>query len=236
MPIAIIPARGGSKRIPRKNLKPFASKPMLGYAIDAALESGCFDRVLVSTEDEEIAACAESLGAQVPFRRPAELADDFTGTTPVVVDAIRQLEALGVAADPVCCIYATVPLLRASDLREAFRWLQRPGVQFVFSMTEYASPIQRAYRQDEEGRMQPFWPEMMPKRSQDLEPAFHDAGQFYWGTRAAWLGEPEARAAGRLGFPLPRWRVADIDTEDDWRFAELLRETLDRLDADRSSE
>lgn len=222
MAIAIIPARGGSKRIPRKNIRPFCGKPMLAYAIEAARQSGCFTHIVVSTDDDEIAACARALGAEVPFLRPPALADDHTGTTPVVIDTIARLQALGITSDHYCCIYATVPLIEAADLSAAYQKLTEGDVPFVYSVAEFAFPIQRAVRMDERGHVTPFWPEMMAKRSQDLEKAYQDAGQFYWATREAWLHGHTQSA----GHPLPRWRVVDIDTEEDWHLAELLYRAL----------
>ncbi|WP_421270033.1 pseudaminic acid cytidylyltransferase [Aeromonas veronii] len=226
MAIAIIPARGGSKRIPRKNILPFCGQPMLAYAIQAAQKSGCFSKVVVSTDDEEIAKVARQLGAEVPFLRPANLADDHTGTTPVVIDTIQRLDQLGIQAEHYCCIYATVPLIQADDLKAAYQQLIASKAPFVYTVAEFGFPIQRAVRMDEQGRVTPFWPEQMAKRSQDLEPAYQDAGQFYWGTQAAWLGGISPVGGEGIGHILPRHRVVDIDTPEDWHLAELLYQVL----------
>ncbi|MCX7134342.1 pseudaminic acid cytidylyltransferase [Aeromonas sp.] len=226
MAIAIIPARGSSKRIPRKNIRPFCGQPMLAYAIQAARAAGCFSRIVVSTDDEEIADLARQLGAEVPFLRPASLADDHTGTTPVVIDAIRQLDDLGIQAEYYCCIYATVPLIQASDLSTAHDRLLASQAPFVYTVAEFGFPIQRAVRMDAQGRVSPFWPEQMAQRSQDLEPAYQDAGQFYWGSRAAWLGGISPVGGEGIGHILPRHRVVDIDTPEDWHLAELLYRVL----------
>ncbi|WFO50120.1 pseudaminic acid cytidylyltransferase [Aeromonas veronii] len=226
MAIAIIPARGGSKRIPRKNIRPFCGQPMLAYAIQAAQKSGCFSKVVVSTDDEEIAKVARQLGAEVPFLRPANLADDHTGTTPVVIDTIQRLDQLGILAEHYCCIYATVPLIQADYLKAANQQLISSKAPFVYTVAEFGFPIQRAVRMDEQGRVTPFWPEQMAKRSQDLEPAYQDAGQFYWGTRAAWLGGISPVGGEGIGHILPRHRVVDIDTPEDWHLAELLYQVL----------
>lgn len=226
MAIAIIPARGGSKRIPRKNIRPFCGQPMLAYAILAAQQSGCFSKVVVSTDDEEIAKVARQLGADVPFLRPANLADDHTGTTPVVIDTIQRLDQLSIQAEHYCCIYATVPLIQAADLRAARDRLLASKAPFVYTVAEFGFPIQRAVRMDEQGRVTPFWPEQMAKRSQDLEPAYQDAGQFYWGSRAAWLGGISPVGGEGIGHILPRHRVVDIDTPEDWHLAELLYQVL----------
>ncbi|HIC8839723.1 pseudaminic acid cytidylyltransferase [Aeromonas veronii] len=226
MAIAIIPARGGSKRIPRKNIRPFCGQPMLAYSILAAQQSGCFNKVVVSTDDEEIAEVARQLGAEVPFLRPASLADDHTGTTPVVIDTIQRLDQLGSQAKHYCCIYATVPLIQADDLKAAHQRLSASNAPFVYTVAEFGFPIQRAVRMDEQGRVTPFWPEQMAKRSQDLEPAYQDAGQFYWGTRDAWLGGISPVGGEGIGHILPRHRVVDIDTPEDWHLAELLYQVL----------
>lgn len=226
MAIAIIPARGGSKRIPHKNIRSFCGQPMLAYAIQAAQAAGCFSHIVVSTDDEEIAEVARQLGAEVPFMRPALLADDYTGTTPVVIDAIRQLDTLGTTAEHYCCIYATVPLIQADDLKAAHLRLLASQAPFVYAVTEFGFPIQRAVRMDEQGRVTPFWPEKMATRSQDLESAYQDAGQFYWGNRTAWLAGISPVGGEGLGHILPRFRVVDIDTPADWHLAELLYQVL----------
>jgi len=228
MAIAIIPARGGSKRIPGKNLRPFCGRPMLAYAISAARATGCFSHVAVSTDSEEIASLARQLGADVPFMRQATLADDHTGTTPVVVDCIERLAQLGIEADHYCCIYATAPLIQAADLQAAHRRLLASGAAYVYAVAEFGFPIQRAVRMNAEGLVTPFWPEQMSKRSQDLEAAYQDAGQFYWGTGQAWLSG-ESPVGGRgIGHLLPRHRVVDIDTPEDWTLAEFIYQALYR--------
>ena len=231
MTIAIIPARGGSKRIPRKNIRPFCGQPMIGYAIAAAQSSGCFEHIVVSTDDAEIAAVARDCGAEVPFLRDASLADDYTGTSAVVVDTIRRLQQLGIDAECYCCIYATVPLIRASDLQHSFARLQESDADFAFSVASFGFPIQRAIKLQDNGCVTPFWPENMGKRSQDLTPAYQDAGQFYWGKRDAWLTGKGVYDGNGLAQILPRYRVVDIDTEEDWHLAELLYQALQHYDA-----
>ena len=226
MRVAIIPARGGSKRIPRKNIKPFAGKPMIGYAIEAALGSGLFDKVVVSTDDDEIAEIARRHGAEIPFRRPAELADDVTPTVPVIAHAIRAGNELGWGIDYACCIYPGVTFIRASDIAAAFALLDASGGDgYSFPVTGFPSPIQRALRRADDGRVTPFNPEHVGTRTQDLEPAFHDAGQFYWGRAGAWLAGLNIHANGRT-IVLPEWRVVDIDTPADWDRAEALYQAL----------
>ncbi len=219
--IAIIPARGGSKRIPRKNILPFAGKPMIGYAIEAAQMSGLFDRVIVSTDDAEIGEVSRSLGAETPFVRPADLADDFTPTVPVVAHAIQACRALGWPVDTACCIYPGVPFIAIDDLRAALRLLESGVAPYAFPVTGFPSPIQRAMRRQADGRIAPFDPAFVNVRTQDLEPAFHDAGQFYWGHAEAWLQGLNIHANG-AAIVLPEWRVVDIDTPADWQRAEAL--------------
>lgn len=226
MRVAIIPARGGSKRIPRKNIKPFAGKPMIGYAIEAALGCGLFDHVIVSTDDDEIAEIAGQLGAAVPFRRPADLADDVTPTVPVIAHAIRACAVRGWVIDHACCIYPGVPFIRAADIAAAFDLLlSGDDGGYSFPVTGFPSPIQRALRRADDGRVAPFNPEHVGTRTQDLEPAYHDAGQFYWGHADAWLAGLNIHAHGRT-IVLPEWRVVDIDTPADWHRAEALHRAL----------
>lgn len=227
MAIAIIPARGGSKRIPRKNLKSFCGQPMLAYAIHAAQASGCFDHIVVSTDDPEIADVARSLGAEVPFLRSAELSDDFVGTTPVTVNTIERLrDELGIESDHYCCIYATVPLLDGRALRQGFEQLLASHADYVFSAAEFPFPIQRALRRDDAGFITPFHSDLIGQRSQDLEPAYQDAGQFYWGTQRAWLTGVGPFSGTGQALVLPRYKVVDIDTPEDWQLAELLYQAL----------
>ncbi len=225
MKIAIIPARGGSRRIPRKNVRNFGGQPMLAYAIGAALQSGLFAHVVVTTDDEEIAATARTLGAETPFMRPRELADDHTPTVPVIAHAIRACEELGWNISTACCLYPCVPFIEGDDLRDALQLLQSSGADYAFPVAEFPSAVQRALRRDTAGRLSPIDPRHQMTRTQDLEPAFFDAGQFYWGHREAWLNQPRIHANG-AGLPLPAWRVVDIDTEDDWLRAELLHRAL----------
>ena len=221
--IAIIPARGGSKRIPRKNVRPFCGKPMIAWSIEAVLAAGVFDAVVVSTDDEEIAAVAKSFGAEVPFVRPAELCDDHTATMPVIAHAIRWwLENRG-KVEYCCCVYATAPFLSAVDLRKGFDILrEKPKAEFAFSVTSYAFPIFRALQITESGRVKMFWPENELKRSQDLPEAWHDAGQFYWGRKNAFLKNEGVFTAVSYPVVLPRHLVQDIDTPEDWERAERM--------------
>ena len=222
MKLAIIPARGGSKRIPLKNIKPFCGKPMIAWSIEAALQSACFDQVIVSTDDAEIAEVARRWGAAVPFMRPAELSDDHTGTIPVIRHAIEWFNLQGQSVEQTCCLYATAPFVTAEDLRRGLDVLQGNDCDYAFSVTSYPFPIQRAIRINAEGRVEMFSPEHFNTRSQDLEEAFHDAGQFYWGRAHAWLQGEMIFSPHSLPVLLPRHRVQDIDTPEDWARAEWL--------------
>jgi pseudaminic acid cytidylyltransferase len=226
MRLAVIPARGGSKRIPRKNIKPFGGKPMIAWSIEVALQSGCFDRVLVSTDDPEIAQVAQSYGAEVPFVRPPELSDDHTGTIPVIAHATQWQADHGIPATQVCCIYATAPFVQAQDLQRGLAILQNSGADYAFSVTSYAFPIQRAIRITPDERVEMFQPDQFNTRSQDLQEAWHDAGQFYWGQAAAWLAQKPLFTQQATGVRLPRHRVQDIDTPEDWTRAEWMFKAL----------
>ena len=226
MKLAVIPARGGSKRIPRKNIKLFCGKPMIAWSIEAAYRTGLFDRIVVSTDDEEIASIARQYGAQVPFMRPAELSDDFTGTSPVIAHAIKWHLAHDFEPAEICCIYATAPFLQSEDVKLGLQVLLQSGAEFAFSVTSFAFPIQRAIRIRTDGRIEMFDPLKFQVRSQDLPEAFHDAGQFYWGTRDAWLSGTPIFGPKSAPVFLPRHRVQDIDTPEDWEQAELIMEML----------
>ncbi|MEO1202396.1 MAG: pseudaminic acid cytidylyltransferase [Pseudomonadota bacterium] len=231
MKLAIIPGRGGSKRIPRKNIREFAGKPLIAHPIGAALRSGLFDRVVVSTDDEEIAGIARDSGAEVPFLRPAELADDFTGTIEVIAHAVQQLRDASTAApSAVCCIYPTAPFVQVDDLRKGLTLLESESWQYVFSATSYSSSIFRSFSRAADGGLQMFFPDRFSTRTQDLPDALHDAAQFYWGRPEAWLGRERIYDSHSTVVQIPRWRVQDIDTEEDWLRAELVSAWLNSPD------
>ncbi|WP_421510721.1 pseudaminic acid cytidylyltransferase [Enterobacter sp. JS8-1] len=227
MNVAIIPARGGSKRIPRKNIKEFCGKPMIAWSIEAAQKSGVFDRIIVSTDDEEIAEVARQYGAEVPFMRPEELSNDFAGTIPVIRHATDWLISHDCAVDFVCCIYATAPFIRAEDIVLGLGTLQEQLGDYAFTVSRFPYPIQRALKVSDEQRISMFSPDMFHVRSQDLEESWHDAGQFYWGTSSAWLNEKPIFSADSYSIELPRERVQDIDTPEDWRVAEWLFKAME---------
>ena len=218
--LCVIPARGGSKRIPRKNVKDFLGKPLIAYSIEAALNSGVFERVIVSTDDAEIADVAVKFGAQVPFMRDAALSDDYATSSDAVADAAARLGGYA----HVCCLYATAPLITGEILREAYGKFEEAGCEFLFSATEFSFPIQRAIRLSEDGTVNMFYPQFALTRSQDLERAYHDAGAFYFGRREAWLDKKPIFAPHSRAFLLPRNLVCDIDTPEDFEFAQKLYE------------
>ena len=226
MNICVIPARGGSKRIPRKNIKLFCGKPMFAWSIEAAKKSGLFERIICSTDDEEIAVVAREHGAETPFLRPAELSDDHTGTIPVVVHAIKKLQNSENKIDLVCCIYATAPFIQEVDLKNSLEQLEKEDANYCFAVTNYPFPIQRAIRITKENRCEMLQPEMFNMRSQDLDEAFHDAGQLYWGKTTAWLETEQMFSLKSTPYILPRYLVQDIDTEEDWIHAELMFKAL----------
>ncbi len=227
MKLAVIPARGGSKRIPRKNIRDFAGKPLIAYSISLALGCELFDRIIVSTDDEEIADISLSLGAEVPFRRPDHLADDFTGTTEVIAHAIRGIakdEASELSA--VCCIYPTAPFIQAEDLSRGLDLLLADDWQYVFAATSFSSPIFRSFSESPDGGVKMFFPDKFQARSQDLPTALHDAGQFYWGRKDAWLEKKRIFENHSRVVYVPRWRVQDIDSDEDWQRAEQIAALL----------
>lgn len=225
MKIAIIPARGGSKRIPRKNIKAFHGKPMIAYAIEAAIKSNLFDQIIVSTDDDEISEVAIKNGASVPFKRPKELSDDYTPTVPVIAHAIKACKQLGWSPSDICCIYPGVPFLSAIELQDGYEILKRNSGSYVFPVTPFPSAIQRAFKRDENGYVKPFHPEYSSTRTQDLEQGYFDVGQFYWGGINSWLNELNIHMHG-CTLVVPEWKVVDIDTPSDWKRAEILYEAL----------
>jgi len=220
MNVAIIPARGGSKRIPRKNIQLFHNKPIIAYSIEVALNSGCFDRVIVSTDDAEIAAVAISYGAEVPFIRPDNIADDFATTIAVMQHAIAKL-ALPEESN-ICCLYATAPFISVEQITAGLVLLCAEELDYVFSAVEFSFPIQRAFRIIENGRVEMLHPELFNTRSQDLEQTFHDAGQFYWGSYSAFVAGRSFFSQQSKPIVLPASQVQDIDTPEDWKRAELM--------------
>jgi N-acylneuraminate cytidylyltransferase len=224
--ICIIPARGGSKRIPGKNIRLFAGLPMIAHSIRAAQEAGVFDRILVSTDSDEIASVARQFGAETPFVRPAELAGDFIGTDAVNVHALGWLAEQGEKVGAFCCVYATAPFLRARFLQRGLELLRQHHAVSALSVATFSGTIFRSLRLNAEGRIEMFWPENFPKRSQDFPAAYHDAGQFYWFDAARYLRAPRMIMDGAVPVIIPRSYVQDIDTPEDWEVAELMWRVL----------
>lgn len=218
--LCIIPARGGSKRIPRKNIKPFMGKPIIAYSIEAALASGLFDEVMVSTDDEEMARVARQHGAKVPFMRSSETANDYATTVDVLTEVISTYEQRGCSFDTICCLYATAPFVTAERLREASAQLS-DTIDACFTMVEYSYPIQRSLRVNKEGLVEMTYPEHLKSRSQDLEIIYHDAGQFYFVKTDALLTEKTVWCKRTAPLVLPELEVQDLDTETDWQLAEM---------------
>lgn len=229
MKIAVIPARGGSKRIPRKNIKLFYGKPMIAWSVEAAKSSGLFEHVIVSTDDAEIAEVARQWGAEVPFMRPAELSNDYAGTTEVIAHATQWAMDQDWPVTAVCCIYATAPFVQVSDLQRGLAVLESGNWFYAFTATDFASPIFRSFKQTAEGGIEMFFPEYYSSRSQDLPTALHDAGQFYWGRPEAWINNEAIFDCHSTPVIIPRWRVQDIDAQDDWLRAEHIFNQLKEL-------
>ena len=226
MTICIIPARGGSKRIPKKNIKKFFGRPMIAWSIEAAQKSKIFSRIIVSTDDDEIAAIANSLGADVPFMRPQELADDYTSTGDVMAHACRWIVDEGMSPEVICCLYPTAPFIQSSDLEQALAIMATGNWEYVFTVGEYASPVFRSFTQDPAGGVKMLFPECFETRSQDLDNVYHDAGMFYMGMLDAWIMGARVLDKHAIPMKIPSWRVQDIDTPEDWRRAELMYQVL----------
>lgn len=226
MIVAVITARGGSKRIPLKNIREFAGKPMIAWSIVAAKNSGLFDRIVVSTDSEEIAEIARKWGAETPFMRPAHLADDHTPTAPVLLHALEELESAGDKIDFACCIYPTAPFLLPDDLRKGLAAVRDNGAPAALSVTSFDFPILRAFKTESDGSISFNWPEHELTRSQDLPEFYHDAGQFYWVNAEKFHASSRLIMHGAQPVILPRKRVQDIDTQEDWEAAELMMRAL----------
>jgi len=224
MNVAIIPARGGSKRIPGKNIKDFMGKPIIHYPIKAAVESGLFAKVIVSTDSEEIANVAIKAGAEVPFERPKSIADDDTPTADVVLHAINWLNAHGEKVKYCCCIYATAPFVTSTSIRKGFSLLSENGYSEVITVTTFNSCIFRALQKGHDGSLEMLWPENELKKTQDFPEVYHDAGQFYWLDSEKFLESKKMWSAEAFPLVLPRYLIQDIDTLEDWETSELLFE------------
>lgn len=224
MKVAVIPARGGSKRIPQKNIKDFAGKPIIAYSIEAAIATGIFDRIIVSTDSEKIAQVAREYGAEVPFVRPQELSDDYTPTAPVLLHALQWMVSQGEDIKALCCIYATAPFIRSTDVIDAYDKLVENNVGTVFPVTTFSFSIFRSHKINDHGQLEMFFPEHELTRSQDLPEAFHDAGVFYWLDAKKFSETHKLYAKDAMPVIMPRLLVQDIDTPEDWLTAESLFE------------
>lgn len=220
--LCIIPARGGSKRIPRKNVKQFLGKPMLAYSIEAAKQSGLFEEIMVSTDDEEIAEVARQYGAKVPFMRSAETASDYATTADVLQEVIEKYKVLGKEFDNFCCFYATAPLVQSKDVVAAFERLQQSDFTIVYPVVQFSYPIWRCLDLAEDGTMSRHWPEYDKSRSQDLPKEYHDTGTFYWYKTKEWLAGHKKIG----GIEVDETTIQDIDTETDWKLAEMKYQLL----------
>lgn len=228
MNIAIIPARGGSKRIPKKNIKLFQGKPIIEYSIKAAVDSKLFDKVIVSTDEDEIMKIAEKSGAEVPFVRPPDLSDDYTPLPQVIKHALLWYQNKGVEYEYACCILATAPFVRSEDIMKGYEIINQEKNSSIFSVTSFPFPIFRALKINSNNNLEMFWPEHELTRSNDLPEAYHDAGQFYWIEKSNFLINEKLYAKDALPIILPRYLVQDIDTEEDWKRAELMYKLLEK--------
>lgn len=228
--VCIIPARGGSKRIPRKNVKSFCGKPMIAWSIEAARTSGVFDRIIVSTDDDEIAAVAQAHGAEVPFRRPAELANDHATTDEVFLHAVGCAELHHGPVDYACCLYATAPFVQSRYLRDGLALLRERESTSAFTVTSFGYSAFRALKINTRQRVEMFWPEHRLTRSQDLPEAYYDAGQFYWVDVAKYKVEGRIFSGDAVPIMIPRYFVQDIDTPEDWEVAEKMWQVLRMTD------
>ena len=222
--VALIPARGGSKRVYRKNIRVFQGRPIIAWPIEAAQSSKLFDRIIVSTDNHDIAEIARQEGAEIPFIRPAELADDKIGVTPVVQHAIQELRKTDISIRELCLIYATAPFLRSADLKRGQDVLHTECCNYALSVTTFSAPIQRAFKITNNGRLTMFYPENFNSRSQDLEPAYHDAARS--ANKQAWINNLNIYGPDTVPVTLPRHLVQDIDTEEDWESAEWMFKAL----------
>ena len=223
--LCIIPARGGSKRIPRKNIKPFLGKPIMAYSIDAALKAGIFDEVMVSTDDEEFAEVAKKFGASVPFLRSDATSNDYATTVDVLLEVVDRYKQQGIEFDVVCCLYSTAPFVTAERLKEASEKLSEQ-VDGCFTVVEYSYPIQRSLRINEFGIIEMRYPEYLRSRTQDLEKTYHDAGQFYFIKTAIMEEEKTVWCKRTEPLILPELEVQDLDTLTDWQLAEMKYELI----------
>ena len=219
--LAIIPARGGSKRIPRKNIRPFCGVPIIKYSIDAAIQSQCFDEIMVSTDDKEIACIAEKYGAKIPFLRSAATANDYATTADVLVEVINNYSKIGINFDYVCCIYPTAPFVTPEIINDSYNKIIQNKAKSAFPVVKFEYSIYRGLRKNKDDKLEMLWPKNISVRSQDLEEAFHDAGQFYWLKVDSLMKEKIVFSDQSIGIEVSCLNVQDIDNENDWKLAEI---------------
>tara|TARA_X000001036_G_C20613972_1_gene780151 strand:+ start:127 stop:816 length:690 start_codon:yes stop_codon:yes gene_type:complete len=229
MNIAIIPARGGSKRIPKKNIKNFLGKPIISYSVELAIKSNLFDKVIVSTDCDEIAEIAKSYGAEVPFKRPKAISDDFSTLNEVLKHAIDFIENDGFLYEYVCCIYATAPFIEIDDVTRGFELINTKKWESVIAATNFSYPIFRSFEKDKKGGLKMVFPDHYSSRSQDLPEIFHDAGQFFWAKSEFLKKSPSGFNQNNTIIEIPNYRAQDIDTDEDWQRAELIYKYLNEL-------
>ena len=235
MNLCVIPARGGSKRIIKKNIKKFCGKPIIIWCIEQAKRSKCFDKVIVSTDDSEIASIAKNAGVDVPFKRPKFLSGDHTATVPVISHAIKWSLKYHKKPSYVCCLYPTAPFVKSSDLKNGLKILKSSSSDYVFPATDYSYPIQRSFKIKKDKKLKMVFPKYYKFRSQDLDEVFHDAGQFYWAATDTWLENKPIISKNSTPFLIPRYRAMDIDTIEDWLIAEKMFEAIRKKKNDISS-
>lgn len=225
MNLAIIPARGGSKRIPKKNIKNFCGKPIISYSIQAAIDSQVFDKIIVSTDNDDIKEIAIKFGAEVPFKRPETLSNDTTPTVPVVAHAINYYDELNIIFDNVCCIYACSPMILSEDIKNSLKLMEEKKSSSCIPVAEFNSAPQRAILLDKNLKISWKFPEFKLTRTQDLELNYHDVGSFYWARRKSWL---HGDISSGIGYEIPNWRAVDIDNISDWIRAELIYQAISK--------
>ena len=225
--VAIIPARSGSKRILKKNIKTFHSKPIIYWSIKIAKESGIFDKIIVSTDSNEIKKIVEEYNVEVPFLRPSSLSDDYTPTNSVILHSLDYLNSVNYFPDYACCIYPCAPLMLSDDIVKAFNMMVEKNFEFIYPITKYNHPIQRALRINKDSSLAFINPEHELRRTQDLDTSYHDAAQFYWGKSSSWSSGKNMHSCGS-GMIIPSWRVSDIDDDNDWKRSEILFKVLNK--------
>lgn len=233
MNLAIIPARGGSRRIKNKNIKLFFNKPIIYWSIKAAKQSKLFDKIIVSTDSKKIANICKKYNIEIPFLRPKTLSNDKVSTIKVIKHALIWFKKKGVFFDRVCCIYPASPFISKKIIKKALKLLKIKRKSFAFTVSSYPHPIQRALKIKKNGYLKPVWPSNVNIRSQKFENRYHDAGQFYWGTFDSFMKNKNFFIKNSIPIYIPRYLCHDIDTLEDWKKAELVFKSLKINDIDK---